>query len=130
MSATLPSISSSPAHSMTPAVTSFGISSPPTSPMKKARVSIVTASLPNLYDIYPARLPPATDIPAKLHQSRPLPPFKMTTSHETAPPTYSNHYRAMRLKQREHYRFHSVWSKYYYGSVADKQQQGSVITFY
>ncbi len=127
MSATLPPISSTP-HSMTPAVTSFGVSPQLPSPtLRKARISIVSASMPNLYDVYPPRLPLAGDIPAKVNPTRPLPPFKMTTSHETVQPTTSNHYRTMRLKQRDHYRFHSVWSKYFYGSVADKQQQGSVV---
>ena len=40
---------------------------------------------------------------------------------ETAEGHFFNDKRTNRMKQREHYRYHNAWSKYYYGSEPEKE---------
>lgn len=40
---------------------------------------------------------------------------------ETKQPHFQNDMRAQRMKQREHFRYHNAWSKYYYGSAAEQE---------
>ncbi len=40
---------------------------------------------------------------------------------ETVEKHHQNDNRAIRMKQREHYRYHNAWSKYYYGSAAEQE---------
>ena len=74
------------------------------------------------YAVYPPRLPSAPEGPVhRLNVLRPDPPKKFTHMLETIEPHYHNEKRALRMKQREHYRYHNAWSKYYYGSPAEQE---------
>ncbi len=74
-----------------------------------------------MYGVYPARLPSAPDIPQRLNPLQPFPPQRRTHMLETIVPHFQNDTRAQKMKQREHYRYYNAWSKYYYGSAADKE---------
>lgn len=74
------------------------------------------------YEVYPPRLPSAPDIPKKINPLQPSPPQRRTVAWETIDPHYLNEQRVNRMKQREHYRYHNSWSKYYYGSIPEKEQ--------
>jgi len=87
--------------------------------------SVPTMQLYNtteLYDVFPSRLTTAPDNPKRINPLNPPPPQKRTVAWETRDPHWHNEQRAMRMKQREHYRYHHAWSKYYYGSVPEQEQ--------
>ena len=98
---------------LTPRATPLS-ASPPT-PMSS------TPTCPTIYDIYPPRLPAATDIPLRVNPLKPPPPKPRTTMLETVDPHWNNEYRTLRMKQREHYRYHNAWSKYYYGAPPEQE---------
>jgi len=85
----------------------------------------ITASTP-VYGVYPGWLPPAPDVPSRsinvLTAAQNPRGRGRTVMLETMAPHTSNDQRLMRLKQRDHYRYHNAWSKYYYGSKAEQEQ--------
>ena len=93
----------------------------PATPKPKV-ISAHQMMIPKAYEVYPQRLPSAPDIPKRpLNVLRPPPPKKFDHMLETAEEHYFNDKRTLRMKQREHYRYHNAWSKYYYGSEPDKE---------
>lgn len=95
----------------------------PASPRREKVISAHQMMIPKAYEVYPARLPSAPDIPKRpVNVLRPPPPLKRTPVLETVEPHWINQMRSNRMKQREHYRYHNAWSKYYYGSVSDKEE--------
>ena len=81
------------------------------------------------YSVYPARLPSAPEGPQRrLNVLRPPPPKKFNHMLETIEPHWHNEKRTNNMKQREHYRYHNAWSKYYYGSPAE-QEEYRYVTF-
>lgn len=73
------------------------------------------------YEVYPPRLPSAPEIPARVNPLQPPPPKQRTFMLETIEPHWHNDTRTARMKQREHFRYHNTWGKYYYGSPAERE---------
>lgn len=93
------------------------------SPQKEKVISAHQMMIPKAYEVYPARLSAAPDIPKRpINVLNPPPTAKRNPAHETTEPHWFNEKRANRMKQREHYRYHNAWSTYYYGSSADKEE--------
>ena len=86
------------------------------------QTSITMTSLPAAYNVYPACLPTAADIPQRINPLQPARPDRRTHMLETVDPHWLNAQRSTRMKQREHYRYHNAWSKYYYGSRSEQEQ--------
>lgn len=97
---------------ITPQTTSLS-ASVPTVQMYKAT---------DIYEVFPCRLTTAPEIPKRINPLNPPPPDRRTVALETKDPHFHNEQRATRMKQREHYRYHHAWSKYYYGSVPEQEQ--------
>lgn len=103
----------------TPLPPSFGAQKP-------ANSKPLSASIPTIYEVYPPRLPSAPDIPrGRINPLHPPQPLRRTVMLETKAPHFQNDIRAQRMKQREHYRYHNAWSKYYYGSAAEQESYRS-----
>ncbi|KAK2158462.1 hypothetical protein NP493_1799g00012 [Ridgeia piscesae] len=100
---------------------------PSIAPPSRRRTPLPTAiSVPTSgYSVYPPRLPSAPEIPSRLNPLRPPPPQRRTVSWETVDAHHQNARRSLWMKQREHFRYHNAWSKYYYGSSAEKEQYGA-----
>lgn len=99
------------------------ITSTPTQYRAPRRLSSsVSGSLSaNVYQIYPPYLPPAPDIPTRVNPLQPPPPQTRTVSLETKDPHWQNQQRTARMRERDHFRYHNAWSKYYYGSKAEQE---------
>ena len=100
---------------------SVTVGSVPATPKPKV-ISAHQMMIPKAYEVYPARLPSAPDVAKRpLNVLRPPPPLKFDHMLETAEGHFFNDKRTKRMKQREHYRYHNAWSKYYYGSEPEKE---------
>ncbi|ELU18599.1 hypothetical protein CAPTEDRAFT_228779 [Capitella teleta] len=97
------------------------VSALPRIPHQQASMSISNFTS-TVYDTYPGRLPATAVIPKKVNPLQPTPPKRRTVALETIDPHWQNEQRTMRMKQREHHRYHDAWSKYYYGSQPEQEQ--------
>ena len=97
----------------------------------RPRPKVISAEqMMKAYSVYPPRLPSAPEGPVhRINVLRPPPPKKFNHMLETIDPHWHNEKRAMRMKQREHYRYHNTWSKYYYGSPAEQEEARLVDRF-
>jgi hypothetical protein len=86
------------------------------------KTSSIRFSLAKAYELYPPRLPTAPDIPARVNPLKPPPPKKFNHSLETEDMTYQNYQRSLKMKRAEYSRYHTAWSKYYYGSPTEKEE--------
>uniref|UniRef100_A0A1I8I9T9 Nuclear transcription factor Y subunit n=2 Tax=Macrostomum lignano TaxID=282301 RepID=A0A1I8I9T9_9PLAT len=77
--------------------------------------------VPSVYDPYPPDPPADVPIPKRVNPLRPQPPERMTCVTETGDPHYQNQQRLAMLERKQFHRFHNAWSRYYYGSVAEKE---------
>lgn len=78
-------------------------------------------SLAKAYEVYPAWLPTTLGVD-RVNPLRPPPPKKFNHMLETEDMTFHNYMRSMRMRQRDHFRYHTSWGKYYYGSAAEQEQ--------
>lgn len=61
-------------------------------------------------------------IPGRINPIAPPPPKRrINTSWETMEQHWQNDKRRILMQQREHVRYHSAWSKAFYGSPADQE---------
>ena len=88
------------------------------------RPKVVSAEqMMKAYSVYPPRLPTAPEGPSRrINVLRPDPPKKFNHMLETTDPHWHNDKRALRMKRREHYRYHNAWSKYYYGTASEQEE--------
>lgn len=93
------------------------------SPRKQQVISAHQMMIPRAYEVYPQRLPSAPDIPKRpINVLQPPPPKPRRGPYlETIQSHWFNQQRVDRMKQREHYRYHNAYTKYYYGSEADQE---------
>lgn len=86
-----------------------------------------TYSSNSLYGPYPPRdLSSSMDlirIPQRINPLSPNPPKKrINMAWETTDQHWHNEKRSLLMQQREHQRYHSAWSKPFYGAPAEKEQ--------
>lgn len=61
-------------------------------------------------------------IPGRINPLAPPPPRKrINWSWETTDQHYENEKRSLLMQKREHTRYHSAWSKAFYGAPAEKE---------
>lgn len=83
----------------------------------------MATSISPLYGVYPAFLPPASEVSSRINPLHPE-ASRRKVGLQTVDPHWHNEQRSLRMKQREHFRYHNAWSKYYYGSLADQEAHG------
>ncbi|ESO82552.1 hypothetical protein LOTGIDRAFT_236939 [Lottia gigantea] len=91
-----------------------------TEPIRRSQTSV------SLYGPYP---PPHLSnqwdylqTPPRINPIGPMPPRKrINTSWETIPAHFHNDSRRILMQQREHERYHSAWSKAFYGNPAERE---------
>ncbi|XP_027133052.1 uncharacterized protein LOC113745586 isoform X2 [Larimichthys crocea] len=69
-----------------------------------------------------ARLRTSTQIIPRLNPLHPPMVHKRTVSLETPAVHHHNHQRALILQRREHYRYHQVWRKPFYGTTTEREE--------
>ena len=110
---------------------------PKISPLGTPRMTPLSTPMPtmqrstSMYGAYPPRELSSSmslvRIPQRINPLAPPPPKKrINDSWETVEQHFHNDSRRILMQQREHQRYHSAWSKPFYGGPAEKEQYRSV----
>ncbi|XP_056241810.1 uncharacterized protein LOC130175383 isoform X1 [Seriola aureovittata] len=92
-----------------------------TPPVRQSRSLVVTPmTFPIISDS--ARLRTSSQIIPRLNPLHPPLVHKRTVSLETPVVHHHNHQRTLILQRREHYRYHQVWRKPFYGSSSEREE--------
>ncbi|CAN9515409.1 unnamed protein product [Ophioblennius macclurei] len=92
-----------------------------TPPVRQSRCLVVTPMrFPNITDS--ARLWTSTQSIPRLNPLHPPMVHKRTVSLETPAVHHHNHQRTLIMQRREHYRYHQVWRKPFYGTGSEREE--------
>ncbi|XP_035512410.1 uncharacterized protein LOC118324270 isoform X2 [Morone saxatilis] len=92
-----------------------------TTPVRQSRCLVVTPmTFPIISDS--ARLWTSTQSIPRLNPLHPPLVHKRTVSLETPAVHHHNHQRTLILQRREHYRYHQVWRKPFYGTSSEREE--------
>ncbi|XP_074646119.1 uncharacterized protein LOC141902342 [Tubulanus polymorphus] len=95
--------------------------------------TLQSVQVPHLYDTFPQRIITSIDssdfrrLPNRVNPLRPRLPQRRTAMMETVEPAWENQKRSDVMQRMNYVRYHAAYSKYPYGSPADKELYRRVI---
>nr|XP_029519755.1 uncharacterized protein LOC115131856 isoform X3 [Oncorhynchus nerka] len=103
------------------------LSIPRSTPVRQSRYLMVTPlTLPIIISPASAVLPVSQSVP-RLDPLHPPLANRRTVSLETPAVHHHNHQRALVMQRKEHYRYHQVWRKPFYGSCTEREEYRSEV---